>query len=293
MGALFESFVGWLDEQISERGLGEVLISIITVASVAGLFGTLFGNIALRVAGLAVLALAVLAIIVFLDSDRRAARDEVVSVNKVLSLAFDKMARDKAYLHVRIDDWHQRVEINERGDVIVTRRLKFTVIGSDLTFLNFRLGYYGSSEQSKRVKRRVRASVRRITSDGSEGARMISTNFWRSSNQMETIALFIPDIVQPGEQAIAEAQWRWPGFSQELMQGGTEDWDVTFHFPTTRAYLEVGIRKRNNRERFAVSAIHGDEAPTVQDSAAVHRTSRLIVNPVVDKDYGFRIDKQV
>lgn len=278
----------WLSDQLAELSPAKVLSSLTALLGAAGTAGTLVGAVPVRAAVLAAVFLVALTFIISTLTERKADHAELAASTKLLAYYCDLIER-QVRLKLEMAQWVQTISINQRGDAVVTRRITVTPTGNDLHFLAPRLRYYGATPLSSRSRRRVRTVAREIT-EGGEGPRLVTTSSWRDDREHQ-ILIHFDRPVPAGKQVSVEVEWRWPLFSADLMHGGVEDFDLSFHHPVASAIQRVVLLKRTGRDRFLTSPICrlGKVESSPSDSA--HQVSFAIDHPNLDQAYGVRIDK--
>jgi hypothetical protein len=285
---MLQDFIEWLREQIAERGLAKVLLGVTGILGAAGSVGTLFDSLPSRVAALLVIPLAVVVLLVFMFARRGMIYGELATKSSLLSL-YCQVIQD-AGVKLEFSRWEQTIEIDPRGDAVVTRRISVTFAGGDLHFLAHNLCYYGATPLTPRLQRRVNATAREISVDGVEGARFTTTSSWRSGREHQILVHFGRPIPR-GNGVSVEIQWRWPRYSIDLMQGGVEVFDVTFEYPARSATHKVVLVKRRPIDRFAASQIGRLARFESQASEEAHHITAAIDRPEPGERFGVRIDK--
>ena len=285
---MFQSFIDWLDEEIKERGLGKVLVSVGALLGIAGAVGTLFGSLPLRAAALVAFVVAALAIAVFLIGDSRKSRSENTKMSALLQQYCDVVGQ-KSQVRLDISEWTQKVEVSKRGHATVTRRITLVPSEDYLHFLHLDLGQYGSSPPSRRVRHRIKAVAREISVDGEEGARFITTEWWRNESWHQILVHFT-EPVAIGHKVTVEVRWDWPLYSGDLMGGNIEAFDVRFSHPVKKATQEVLIQK-GRRDEFAASPIGELTVFKPEKTNKTFSVLMSVIDPQMRERYGARIDK--
>lgn len=193
-------------------------------------------------------------------------------------------------MKLEIAEWLQTVEIDQRGDAAVTRRITLTPAGGDLHFLLCNLRYYGATPLTSRIRRLVTASAREMSVGGVEGARLLTTSSWRDDVEHQILVHFSTPIAA-GREVSVEVRWSWPLFSVDLMQGGVENFDVRFEHPVDTATHKVILLKRAKSDRFVASRIGRLEQFEPYASNTTYHATFVVERPSPDMRYGVRIDK--
>jgi hypothetical protein len=180
--------------------------------------------------------------------------------------------------------------INQRGDAIVSRRITLTPADDELRFLACNLRYYGATRLTSRTRRLVTATAREMSADGTEGARLVTMSFWRDDTEHQIHAHFSTPVAA-GNEVSVEVQWVWPLYSMDLMQGGVEDFDVTFDHPVDTATHKIVLLKRTKNDRFVASRIGRLAQFESHVSNAAYHATFVAERPKPATRYGIRIDK--
>lgn len=287
---MFESFVEWLDEQVRSRGLAKVLTGLVTLLGIAGILGTLFGSFPARAAALVVVFLIALSTSLFLFGGRRIARRDISTLSALVR-HYTEVVEKISDVTLEVSRWRQTVEINQRGDAVVTRRITFTPSGGELHYMHLNLSYYGGSRHSDRMRRNVKAVAREISVEEVQGARYRTTLDWIRENELQ-LSVHFDEPISRGNSVSVEVRWNWPLFSSDLVEGGVETFDVRFSFPVERAEHEVKIRKKSRTDNFSVSPT-GSPTEVRSDQTDTEFSSFFAVDhPVGRQKYGVRLDKQ-
>jgi hypothetical protein len=286
---MLQDFIEWLREQIAERGLGKVLLSVIGILGAAGSAGTLFDSLPSRAAALVVVLLAAGALVIFLITRRGLLHSELATKSNLLR-EYCQVIQDESGVKLEFSRWDQTIEINPRGDALVTRRVSVTFAGGGLHFLAHNLRYYGVSPLTPRLRQQVKATAREISVDGMAGARFTTTSSWRSDSEHQILVHFGRPIAS-GNEVSVEIQWTWPRYSVDLMQGGVEIFDVTFDHPARNAIHKVILLKRRPTDRFVASQIGRLAHFECQPSEDACHVTAAIDRPSPGERFGVRIDK--
>jgi hypothetical protein len=285
---MLQDFIDWLTEQITDRGPAKVLVGATTLLCTVGTIGTLFGSLLLRAAAPIAVLIASLVLVVVL-TERKAVNRQLASASTLLQ-HYCETVEEGSSLKLKISEWRQTVAVNPRGDAVVVRRIKATPIHGHLRFLYCRLRYYGATPLSARTRRSVRWIAREISVDGREGPRLLATGSWNGENEHVVIVYFTAHVLV-GQEVVVEVQWIWPRFSIDLMQGGVEDFDITFTCPVERAIQALVLGKRKKRDRFLVAPIARRGHVDLHTSDSAYHAAFIIERPTRDIRYGIRVDK--
>jgi hypothetical protein len=286
---MVQDLIEWLRGQITEHGLGKVLVSVTALPGAAGSAGTLFGSLPLRAAALVLALLAALIFMVFLFTERGMVRSELATVSSLLQ-RYCQVIQDQAGMKLEFSQWEQTIMINPRGDAVATRRICLTPAGNELHFVCSYLRYYGTSPLTPRVRRGVKATAREISGDGVEGARFTTTSAWRSDSEHQ-VRIHFGRPIPSGTEVSIEVEWTWPLYSVDLMQGGVEDFDIVFEHPAENATHKVILLKKRPSDRFAASRIGRLARFECQPSQQTYQVTFAATRPRPGERFGVRIDK--
>lgn len=229
---MLEEFLDWVNEQLDTHGLARVLLGFITLLAAASALSVILGS---RVVIGTVASSAMLIILVFLMAVVRGETRlrRVGSAAHALVQRYCDIVEELSHARLTVQDWEQVVELDEKGNAKVHRKITLTPQDARLHFLRLSLTYYGAPEQSLRLRRKVRAAARAVS-----GARWESSWIWRDDRTHQLLVHF-RNPIDPGTPISIEAEWNWPLYSSELMQGGYEDFDIRFRHQVDRALHTV------------------------------------------------------
>lgn len=247
------SVVGELEIVVHRFGYLRTLSGTITVLTVSGVLGQVFGIAWLRVFfATAAAALFVLAsLISFAGTEKLRARK--VITEGLLHKYADALRNDSP---LAIREWHQEVVIETNGDAHITRKLVLESAADELPrYLSVNMVYYGSDELTERRRRQVVCTALHAgPEDTNSGTRATATSSWRlSSNDKPKLEVYVHlgDVVEAGD--LITVEWQWPRFSADLMSGNApENFDVLFDKKVGRFEHRVVFREAGRDQRMRI-----------------------------------------
>ncbi|MGC7095783.1 hypothetical protein ACPZ19_14015 [Amycolatopsis lurida] len=247
------SVIGELEIVVHRFGYLRALSGTITVLTVSGVLGQVFGITWLRIffataaAGLFVLA----GLISFAGTEKL--RSRKVITEGLLHKYADALRNDSP---LAIREWQQEVVIETNGDAHITRKLVLESAADELPrYLAVNMVYYGSDELTERRRRQVACKALHAgQEDTSAATRATATSAWRlSSNGMPKLEVYVHlgDVVEAGD--LITVEWQWPKFSADLMDGkAPESFDVLFAKKVGRFEHRVVFREAGRDQRMKI-----------------------------------------
>jgi hypothetical protein len=280
---MLDDLLEWITEQIEYYGLGRVVSGAITLLAAAGAISAALGTVVIIGATTAAIGFLTLVLLTAMVRDHARMRRTAANAHALLQRYCDILERTSP-VTLDVTEWEQLVELDKKGGAYIVRKLTLTPQGGDLHFLRLRLTYYGSADQSDRIRRRVKASAKEVS-----GARWESSWFWKDVRTHEFLVHFRNPVAQ-GDSISVEAEWEWPMFSADLMAGGYEDFDIRFAHRVRKATHTVVLPLKNNEALPSVS--HNSTVPRVEREGSRCRVTFVVDSCVQSVRYGVRIDRR-
>lgn len=280
-----------LEVLVQRHGWFRVLGIAVTGLGLIGALGQVLGLVWLRLvfATLTGLVLVLASAVAF-----AAARDLRARLERSERLVHTYARALRATSPVSIREWRQEVTIAPDGGATFERRLVLNAATDDdmPRHLSVNLVYYGSSELSRRDKRRVTCTVFHREADGAgKGVRADATSVWTTSptgRPRYELFVHLGTVVADGD--VVTAEWDWPGYSADLMSGRSpEDFDVLFTVAVGRFEHSVVFRDIAHDSEFHVRNARAPGFSRTRRGRDVH-VDFWAEDPPMHKRLGFTAD---
>ncbi len=154
------------------------------------------------------------------------------------------------------------------------------------------LAYYSDTPLTDRARRLVKVRVRHGTEpDGEGGVRADATSRWgRSANGFPRLEVYIHlgRLVRAGHTVVSE--WRWPGYSVDLMSGKSpETFDVLFVKTIRHFEYTVTFRRAATTDRLRIMEVDAPNMKRERKGQDI-RVSFWGDNPPLNSRMGFKAD---
>lgn len=117
------------------------------------------------------------------------------------------------------DWWREILVVEKDGDTIIRRELKVDAgkDGTDIIFLNL----YGNKPPKRRHGGRVTFKAQIGDANGGHLVNADFDDYWESDTK-HSVFVYLNQRLNAGDSVTVFAEWKWPGYTADLMGGKTE-----------------------------------------------------------------------